>query len=256
MVELKTTGEIAKMKRGGEILARILDRLVHEARIGVSLRSLDELSESLCREYKVKPAFKGYKSKKSDKPFSFSLCTSVNDTIVHAPPSQYILKVGDVLKLDFGVIYERLYLDSARTIIVGGKGTREAERLIYTARHALEAGIASARVQNTVGDIGAAIQGVVRKAGYHVAQGLTGHGIGYRLHEEPTIHNEGKSGHGTPLESGMVIAIEPMLGVGTGKVVREKDDSFRIADGSLGAHIEDTVAITTEGPLILTRLPV
>ena len=256
MVELKTKEEIAVMKRGGEILRKILNRLVQDAQPGVSLHSLDRLAEKLCSDRRVRPPFKGYKSKKSDKPFPFALCTSVNAVIVHAPPTNYLLKKGDLLKLDFGVLYQGFYLDSAETMIVGGEGTKEARHLIDTTRRALGTGIQVARVGNTVGDIGAAISQVVKKAGYHVVQGLTGHGIGRDLHEDPVIHNEGERGKGMPLEEGMVIAIEPMVGVGTGKVVRQKDDSFKIADGSLGAHSEDTIAITKEAPLILTRVSV
>jgi len=256
MVELKTKQEIAVMKRGGEILAEILDVLIREARPGVTLLALDEKAEELCKARGVHPAFKGYISEKTKKTYPFAICTSVNDVIVHGTPTSYILKRGDLLKIDCGVVYKGWNLDSARTIVVGEEAKGEKKRLIDVTEYALKKGIEAAYPGNTVGDIGEAISAVIKKAGFHVVQGLTGHGIGRELHEDPSIHNEGESGKGMPFEAGMVIAIEPMVATGTGKTVREEDDSFRTADGGFAAHAEHTVAITRDGPLILTRVSV
>lgn len=253
MIEHKTESDITLIRKGGSILAKILDVLVAESRPGVSLHMIDIMTEKLCREHGVKPAFKGYRSRPGEKAFPFSVCTSVNDVIVHGTPRTYLLTIGDVLKIDCGIIYDGWNLDSARTIIVGEDPRGEKKRLIDVTQTALEKGIAAARVGNTVGDIGFAISSVVKHAGYYVVQGLTGHGIGRELHEDPAIHNEGERGKGIELVEGMVIAIEPMVAIGTGKTIRDKDDSFRTADGSLSAHIEHTVAITRQGPLILTE---
>jgi methionyl aminopeptidase len=172
--------------------------------------------------------------------------------VVHGQPSDYALQDGDLVKLDLGLIYKGLYLDSAVTVPVG-KVTAEAKKLIAATQAALEAGIAEAWIGKTLGDIGYAIEAVVKKNKFGTAEGLIGHGIGQSLHEDPAVFNFGKRGDGETLQEGLVIAIEPMVTVGSGATITRKDDSFATRDGSLAAHFEHTVAITAAGPRVLTR---
>lgn len=256
MIPLKSGKEIALMAEGGKILAGIIKTVKDAARPGVVLKELDELAEKLIKKAGCKPAFLGYRPDGSSRPYPASICASVNDVVVHGVPGKYILKEGDVLKLDFGLVYPAVSgfnVDAAVTIAIG-KANKTAERLIEVTRQALVKGIGQAKVGNRLGDISAAIQEYVERAGFSVVKELTGHGVGRELHEDPPIYNYGKAGTGILLQPGMVLAIEPMVAVGSGEVVHRPDDSFATKDGSLSAHFEHTVAVTSKkGQQILTE---
>jgi methionyl aminopeptidase len=252
MIHLKTAEEIEIMAEGGRRLAHILSGLKKEVRPGVATEYLDIRARELLKEHECAAAFLDYKPSGADRAFPAALCASVNETIIHGLPSGYALEEGDVLTLDMGLIYQDFYLDAAVTVGVG-KISKEASSLLRATREALEAGIKAAKPGKTLGDIGAAIQERIERDGFSVAQGLIGHGIGRGLHEDPNVFNVGRKGEGEKLKPGMVLAIEPMAAAGKGKVKQLKDDTFVTADGSTSAHFEHTVAITKEGPRILTQ---
>jgi len=241
------------LRQSGLILASVLELLKDTARVGVKLSHLDELARRLIEEAGGKPAFLGYRPEGALKPYPASICTSVNETLVHGLPTNYILKSGDVLKLDAGVNYKGYFTDAAITVPMG-EVSSEAKKLIQTTKEALEKGIEACVPGNRSGDIGHAIESVVKKHGFAVIQNLTGHGVGFALHEEPDIYNFGEKGKGIVLEPGMVLAIEPMVAVKSSRVLQKEDDSFVTEKGDLSAHFEHTVAITEKGPEILTRL--
>lgn len=251
MIRLKSQEQIEMIAASGRILAKVFDRVLKEVKVGTSLEDLNKLARRLIEEYGAQPAFLGYQPDGASVPYPAAICASVNDTVVHGLPFNYRLKSGDVLKLDFGVIYKNFYSDAAKTIAVG-KVSETAKRLIKTTRLALKQAIKQAKPGNHLGDIGWIISRCVHKAGFQVVEGLTGHGIGFRLHEDPIIHNFGKKGDGIKLKPGMVLAIEPMVCVGSGKIIKRPDNSYATADGSLSAHFEHTVAITEKGNRVLT----
>lgn len=256
MIKLKTAEEIEKLRIGGQKLANILDILSRDIVPGASSFDLDKKCARLMREAGGKPSFFGYTPYGAHRPYPASLCLSINYEIVHGIPNETekIIKEGDVVTLDAGLIYEGLYTDHAITLIVGEVDKRVKE-LVERTREALYAGIKQARIGNTVGDIGDAIQKVAESADLAIMEGLTGHGVGYGVHEDPYIPNYGHRGKGEKLAEGMVIAIEPMFGLGTDEIVVEKDGyTYSTADGSLSAQFEHTVAITDKGPLILTKI--
>jgi methionyl aminopeptidase len=253
MVFLKTAAEIEVMAEAGRRLAKILEKLKNEARSGAPTLFLEQLARELIKEAAAEPAFLGYRPAASSEPFPAALCVSVNDTVVHGRPSDYILKEGDVVKLDLGLKYKDFYADSAITVGVGNI-SEEAKKLIRITKEALEAAINKARAGNSMGDIGYAIQRLVSQNGFRVAGSLTGHAIGRELHEDPAVPNTGQPGEGEKLEVGMVLAIEPMVVMGSGKTRQLKDGSFVAIDGGLTAHFEHTVAITEKGPRILTKI--
>ncbi len=248
------------MKEGGEILAKILRRLSQEVKPGITTNHLEKLARELVLSYGVKPSFLGFDN------YPAALCTSINEEIVHGIPSERILNSGDVLKLDMGVYHNGFHTDSAITILVNRNQndkvihtttlnvvSPQAQKLISVTKEALSIGISKARVGNTTGDIGAAIQGFVRKNGFEVIHDLVGHGIGEELHEWPQVPNFGRPGEGDKLEVGIVIAIEPMVVTGNKRTKIGKDGfSYITADKGLAAHFEHTVAITEKGPVILT----
>jgi len=248
---LKKPHELEIMAEAGKRLARVLVALKNEVKIGVATKELEEKSRKLIRESGSKPAFLGYRPAGSAKAYPYCLCVSINDVVVHGQPSEYVIREGDIVKLDLGLKHKGFYVDSAITIGIG-KIDKVAEKLIQITREALSEGIKSAEIGKTTGDIGRAIERYAKKNGFSVVQSLTGHGIGKNLHEDPVIFNFGKSGEGIILEPGMVIAIEPMISTGSGKIRQCEDDSFATQDGSLSAHFEHTVAITISGPRILT----
>ncbi|MEK7555245.1 MAG: type I methionyl aminopeptidase [Patescibacteria group bacterium] len=253
MVIIKSIKEIEVVAASGRILAKVFNGVLKQVKIGARLEDLDRLARRLIEEYGGQPAFLGYQPDGASVPYPATICASVNDTVVHGLPLNYILKSGDVLKLDFGVKYKGMYSDSAKTIIIGDV-SKTAKQLVRTTEKALEEAIKQAISGNHLGDIGWTISRCVKKAGFNVAEGLTGHGIGFELHEEPTIYNFGKKASGIELKSGMVLAIEPMVCVGNGKIIKRKDNSYATADGSLSAHFEHTVVITELGNRILTVL--
>ena len=247
-IELKGPDELARMREAGRVVHEVLALLAQAAQPGETTLELDRLAEDLTRKRKAKPAFKGYLG------FPSSLCTSLNDEVVHGIPSvRRVLKDGDLLKLDFGVVKEGFYGDAAVTVPVGHASV-EARRLAETTREALERAIEEARPERRVSDLGAAIQRHVEPRGYSVVREFVGHGIGRALHEAPQVPSYRDARRDDPrLEVGMVLAIEPMVNAGGG-LTRILPDQWTAvtADRSLSAHFEHTVAVTAEGPAALT----
>lgn len=248
MITIKSEEEIKTMAEAGKILANVLAEVIKSAKFGISTSELDRLAEELILKQGAKPAFKGYDG------FPYSLCASVNSVIVHGRPSGYVLKNGDIIGLDLGVLYKGFYSDMAVTVAVG-EISFEARRLINVAKKALRLAIKKAMPGNTVGDIGNTVQRFVEDQGFSVVRELCGHGIGKDLHEEPKIPNFGKRGAGEKLVEGMTICIEPMITAGGWHLKKSKDGyGFASKDGSLTAHFEHTVAITKSGAKILTEI--
>jgi methionyl aminopeptidase len=253
MINLYSQQEIKKIALAGKILAKVLKILKKEARIGTSLRDLDKLAYRLINKHKAKPAFLGYRPDGALKPFGGSICASINDVVVHGLPSDYKLQSGDVLKIDLGIEYRGYFADAAITIGIG-KISKEAKRLIEATESALKKAVKAAKAGRTLADISLAIEKTARERGFEVIEGLTGHGIGKELHEEPTIYNYYRqSDVKIKLEPGMVLAIEPMFALKTGRIKQLTDESWATTDGSLSSHFEHTFAITNDGPKILTK---
>ncbi|MHB1846105.1 MAG: type I methionyl aminopeptidase [Deltaproteobacteria bacterium] len=248
--ELKATEEIAVMERAGRVVWEILQELARAAVPGTSTLELDSLAERRIREKGAKPAFKGYRG------FPGCVCISVNEQVVHGIPSKRrLLESGDIVSLDFGVVVDGFYGDSAITVPVGSV-TPEAQRLIDVTRAAMHAGIAQMVAGNRLHDIGHAVQEKVEGAGFSVVRDFVGHGIGRKLHEDPQLPNYGKAGTGMRLRPGMVLAIEPMVNSGGPDVEILEDEWTAVTrDGRLSAHFEHTVAILPGGPRILTLPP-
>lgn len=252
-MQLKTKEEIEKIRQAGRILAQVAKTILAQVEIGANLKSLDKLAKELITKAGGKPAFLNYKPYGADHAYAFSICTSLNDVVVHGTPKDYKLKNGDVLKLDFGVDYQGYKADAAWTVGVG-QISEKAQKLIRVTEKALFDGIKAANTGKHLGDIGNAISNTVKQHGFSVVDGLTGHGIGKDLHEEPSVFNEGKKGSGPALKEGLVIAIEPMVSIGSPGIVQIKDESYATADGSLAAHFEHTIALTENGTEILTLI--
>lgn len=251
MIRLKTESDLQKLRESGKILASILKTLKNEAVVGVSLKRLDEIAVKLLKEAGAKAAFLGYKPEGAVTPYPASLCVSVNNQIVHSLPSGHILKEGDILTIDFGVDYGGYITDAAITFGIGNISS-VASKLIGATEKALEKAIKVCIPGNSLGDIGWVIERTVKSAGFNVVKGLTGHGVGFKLHEEPTVHNYGSKREGLKLKEGMVLAIEPITSAGSGAMKQLPDDSYVTSDDSLSAHFEHTVAIRKNGPEILT----
>ncbi len=236
------------MRRSGQIVREVLQVVKTKVAPGVSTMDLERLAEDKIRELGAKPAFKGYHD------YPCVLCTSVNDEIIHGIPSERrILKAGDIVSIDCGVVIDGYYGDSAITVPVGGILSPELKRLLEVTEAALKKGIEEVRLGKTVGDVGAAVQEYVEANGFSVVRDFVGHGIGTRLHEDPQVPNYGTRGHGTRLREGMVLAIEPMVNIGK-PGARVLDDKWTAVteDGSYSAHFEHCVAVTRNGPLVLT----
>lgn len=252
MAILKSREEIEIMAEAGAKLGKILAELRAQVRPGRSAQFFEDLSRKLIKESGTEPVFLGYQPAGARVPYPAALCLGVNDAVVHTPPSkEVILKEGDVVKLDLGLRHKGLCVDSAITVAVG-RVSPEAIRLIEITEEALRQAIQIAIPGNTLGDIGHTVEACVTSAGFSIVKSLTGHGIGEELHEEPSVFNFGKPGQGMTLKPGLVIAIEPITAIGSGKIKQVSDDSYVTADGSLSAHFEHTIAITEEGPKILT----
>lgn len=251
MITIKSARELETMAAAGRILAETLALVAEHAVPGVSTGELDAIAEAFIRSHPgARPSFKGLYD------FPASLCTSINQEIVHGIPSRRrVLAEGDIVSVDCGVYLDGLHADSAVTIPVG-EVSPEVERLLRVTREALDAGIAKAIAGNHVGDIGHAVQQVAEAAGYSVVRELVGHGIGASFHEEPQVPNYGKPKRGPRLVAGMTLAIEPMITIGRPEI-RTLDDKWTVvtADGSLSAHYEHTVVVDDEGPRILTVAP-
>jgi methionyl aminopeptidase len=252
-----TQEEIAALREGGKRLATYLNELKAMVRPGVTARELEDRALELIASQGDEPAFKGHKDRKNDKPYPSSLCVSVNDVIVHSPGSDNgaVIQEGDVVKLDFGIKHKSLYTDHAHTVIAGEKRDPEDEQMVRLAYEAMALGIAQAKVGNTTGDIGYAVEQVARQNGLGFPRNLSGHGVGTAVHEEPHVPNFGAPGSGTKLVEGMVIAIEPMFCRGKGDLYVDKDGySYRTKDKSRTAHVEHTIIVTKDGPEILTKV--
>lgn len=249
MVQIKSTDDIEKIRRASEIVARTLQVLSRHVQEGISTLELDAIAEAEIRQAGARPAFKGYRG------FPRTLCVSVNEEIVHGIPSKRKLKDGDIVSLDLGAIWDGFYGDAARSFAVGAI-TREAQKLIDVTRESLKIAIEQAREGNRIGDIGFAVQKFVESHGYSVVREFVGHGIGRNLHEDPQIPNYGKPGQGPRIKTGMVFAIEPMVCQGGPDVEILKDNWTAITrDRSLAAHFEHTLAITEDGPVVLSEIP-
>jgi len=247
VIILKSPDEIARLRKAGRITALTIERLVEEVRPGMTTADLDEIAEKSIRSEGATPSFKGYRG------FPASICTSLNEQIVHGIPGKRSLKVGDILKLDVGAVWEGYHGDSAVSLFVGEPPSDVAEKLVRVTRDSLDAGIAQLRIGGRLSDVGYAVQQVAEGAGFACVREYAGHGVGRALHEDPQVPNYGDPGRGPVVKSGLVIAIEPMVNVG-GWRTRVLPDRWTVvtADGSLSAHFEHTIAITDDGPEVLT----
>ena len=249
MIVCRSAAEIEKLRRSGRIVRQVLDHVRSLVAPGVTTMDLERAAEKKIKELGAKPAFKGYYD------YPCVLCTSVNEEIVHGIPSERrALKAGDIVSIDCGVVLDGYYGDAAITVPVGDSVTAEMRKLLEVTEASLYKGIEQAKVGNAVGDVGAAVQEFVEANGFSVVREFVGHGIGTKLHEEPQVPNFGRRGHGPKLREGMVLAIEPMVNYGKPDS-RVLDDKWTAvtADGSCSAHFEHCVAVTKEGPMILTQ---
>ncbi|MEW5985791.1 MAG: type I methionyl aminopeptidase [Chloroflexota bacterium] len=254
MVVIKSKMELAIMRQAGRINAQILAELREAARPGVTTLELNNLANRLLAKHNATPVFKGYHFNNGAPPFPASITVCVNEELVHGIPSHRRLREGDILSVDCGSYYKGYIGDSAFSVGIG-KISEEATRLLQITEQSLYVGIEQATVGNRVGDISAAIQDYVERQGYNVVQGYGGHGVGRTMHEEPHVPNYGKPKHGMKLKPGLTLAIEPMVLQGAADVVVMPDQWTVVAkDGKLTAHFEHTVAVTEDGPEILTLL--
>ena len=248
-IELKSPADLERMRRAGRLAAQVLETVGRAVAPGISTKELDRLAEKFIRDAGGVPTFLGYRG------YTASICASINEEVVHGiPHPKRILREGDIVGIDVGATLGGFVGDTAATFPVG-KISEEAERLLRTTRESLEKGIAAARVGNRLGDISSAIQQVAESRGYSVVRDFVGHGIGRNMHEEPSVPNYGTAGSGLRLEAGLVVALEPMVNVGTWRVQVLKDGWTVVTeDNRLSAHFEHTVAITDHGPEVLTRI--
>ena len=255
MVELKTPAELAKMREAGRVTATALAAVRAHAKAGVVLRELDQIAADVLAEAGARSSFLNYHPRFAPTPYPAVLITSVNDAIVHAIPDDYALRDGDVLSVDFAAELGGFHGDSAFTMAIGAVSA-EDRQLIERTREALEAGIAAAVPGGHLGDISHAVGVIGRKFGYGIPVDFGGHGVGRRMHEDPPVANEGRPGRGLRLRPGLAIAIEPMFMVGGHNEYRTAPDGWALhtVDGSNAAHFEHTIAITEDGPVVLTAL--
>ncbi len=248
-IMIKTPQEIEKMRRSGQVVREVLEHVRKFVRPGATTQDLENAAVEKIRELGGKPAFKGYRG------YPCVLCTSVNEEVVHGIPSaNRVLRDGDIVSIDTGVIIDGYYGDSAITVAVGEKLAPKTKRLLEVTKASLQRGIEAIRPGATLGDVGAAVQETVEANGFSVVREFVGHGIGTRLHEDPQVPNYGMRGQGQKLREGMVLAIEPMVNVGKPDVQVLSDGWTAVTqDGSLSAHFEHTVAVTAEGAVVLTQ---
>jgi methionyl aminopeptidase len=245
MITIRSLEELIKLEEASRVVLETLDVVEKAVAPGITTEDLDEIAEAEIRRQGARPAFVGYRG------YPKTLCTSINEEVVHGIPSKRSLKEGDIVGIDCGAVVEGYYGDAARTMPVG-RISPERARLLEVTRKALEAGIAAARPGNRISDIGAAVEALAVAAGYGVVRDFVGHGVGTALHEEPQVPNYGPAGRGGVLKSGMVIAIEPMFNLGRAEVSVDRDGwTVRTRDGSASAHFEFTVAIEPQGAVIL-----
>jgi methionyl aminopeptidase len=252
MIELRTPAQIEQMRPAGRFVGEVLTALKEKADVGVNLLELDALAHEMIRERGAESCYIDYHPSFGASPFGKVLCTSVNDAVLHGLPHDYVLQDGDLVSLDFACAVDGWVADSAVSVVVGTPRQEDLE-LIETTTRALEAGILQARPGRRLGDISAAIGEVARAAGLGVNLQFGGHGVGRTMHGDPHVANDGRAGRGLKLKPGLVIAIEPWFLHTTDEIYTDADGwTLRSADGSRGAHVEHTVAITADGPLVLT----
>ncbi|MEX0918397.1 MAG: type I methionyl aminopeptidase [Candidatus Paceibacterota bacterium] len=253
MIKLKTTDDIKYLQESGRRLATVLTELVGLVKAGVVPRDLDDRARELIRDLGDKPAFLNYRPAGSALAYPTALCVSVNNEIVHGIPGKRVIKDGDIVTLDLGLNHQGYFSDMAISVAVG-RPSPETEKLLRITHEALKAGIEAARPGRHIGDIGAAIAGVVKSGGGKIIRELAGHGVGFAVHEDPLVPNDGQAGQGLLLKPGLVLALEPMVTFGR-PAVRLLDDGFTFVtkDGSISAHFEHTVLITNDKPIILTQ---
>jgi methionyl aminopeptidase len=250
MTKVKTKDEIAAMRESGRMLATVLDVLKASLQPGMSTKDLADIARRELEALGGRPAFLGYQG------FPDVICISVNDEVVHGiPRTDKIIENGDIVGLDFGVNYQGMITDSAISVIAGTPRSQEHAKLVTMTERAMYAGIDAVHDRVRAGDIGAAVEGVLKKPGYGIVRDLVGHGVGHQLHEDPNVPNYGRPNTGPWFDKGMTIAIEPMATLGTERVVVDADNwTIRTADGSWAAHFEHTVLITDDGAEILTQI--
>jgi methionyl aminopeptidase len=254
MIILKSEDEIKIMKRAGELVANVLLKLEESIKPGITTEFLDKTAEEMIINHNAKPAFKGYSGRISKIPFPGTICSSINEVVVHGIPGKRLLEEGDLISIDVGVKLDGFFGDAARSFIVG-KAKAKVEKLLNTTWDALNAAIDKCVAGNRLGDISHTIESLSIKNGFSVVQDFVGHGIGRNMHEDPQVLNYGPPHQGPLLKRGIVIAIEPMLNEGRSEVEVLKDGwTVVTSDRKLSCHFEDTVAITKEGSIILTRL--
>lgn len=252
MIELRTPAEIEQMRVAGEFVGRVLEATRDAAAVGVNLLELDAIAHDMIRAEGAESCYIDYHPSFGASPFGKVICTSVNDAVLHGLPFDYALQDGDLLSLDFAASVGGWVSDSALSIVVGTPRDEDV-RLIEVTERALEAGIAAAVVGNKTGDISAAIGAVARGAGLGVNTDFGGHGVGRIMHGDPHIPNDGRARRGMPLRPGLVFAVEPWFMLGTDEIYTDPDGwTLRSADGSRGAHVEHTIAITADGPVVLS----
>ena len=252
MIELRTPAEIERMRAAGEFVASVLTATAAASTVGTNLLTIDKLAHEMIRKRGAESCYIDYHPSFGASPFGKVMCTSVNDAALHGLPFDYKLRDGDLLSLDFAASVDGWVADSAISFVVGTPRADDLELIDVTSR-ALDAGIAQAVVGNRIGDISAAIGDVAKAAGLSVNTDFGGHGVGRTMHGDPHIANDGRPGRGLPLRAGLVFAIEPWFMLGTDKIYTDKDGwTLRSADGSRAAHFEHTVAVTEEGPLVLS----
>lgn len=252
MIEIFTPAEVERFRPAGRFVAEVLSTLRDRVTVGTNLLEIDRIAAAMIAERGATSCYVDYHPSFGASPFGKVICTSVNDAVLHGLPFDYALCDGDLLSLDFAVSIDGLVADSALSVIVGTPDPADAA-LIRTTEEALAAAIDAAQVGNRLGDISAAIGGVARSNGYRVNLQFGGHGVGRTMHEDPHVANDGRAGRGLHLEPGLVIAIEPWLMAGTDQIYTDPDGwTLRSADGSRGAHSEHTIAVTPDGPLVLT----
>lgn len=250
---IKTSEEIEILKEGGRRLSCVLDEVIENVAPGVTTKELDDLAEKRIRELGDTPSFLNYTPKGNRNPFPASLCTSVNEEVVHGIPGDRVLQEGDIIGLDIGLIHKGLFVDMAKTVPVGTI-TEDEQKLLQITKEALYKGIDVARSGSRIGAIGAAIEGYVTPFGYGIVRELGGHGVGHAVHEEPYIPNYGDKNAGVEMQPGMVLALEPMFTLESPKI-KVLGDEYTIVskDKSKSAHFEHTILITENDPIILTK---
>jgi methionyl aminopeptidase len=252
VIEYRTPTEIEQMRPAGRFVGEVLDALVQRADVGVNLLELDSLAHQMIRDRGAVSCYIDYHPSFGASPFGKVLCTSVNDAVLHGLPHDYVLADGDLVSFDFACAVDGWVADAAVSVVVGTPREEDLS-LIETSEQALAAGIEAARPGNKIGDISFAIARVAQQAGYKINTDFGGHGVGRTMHGDPHIPNNGRRGRGLPLRPGLVIAIEPWFLHGTDKIYTDPDGwTLRSRDGSRGAHSEHTVAVTDDGPVVLT----